>query len=93
LDNFNPFQPEVMDIYQLLPSYKGRLSFHGGLSTQRILPYGSVDDVIEESERLLEMGKEGGYIFAPAHDVEGDVPLENMQAFIEKAKNQDGYKT
>ncbi len=93
LDNFNPFQPEVMDIYKLLPSYKGRLSFHGGLSTQRILPYGSVDDVIEESERLLDLGKEGGYIFAPAHDVEGDVPLENMLAFIEKAKKQDCYIT
>ena len=82
-----------MDIYQLLPSYKGRLSFHGGLSTQRILPYGRVDDVIEESERLLDLGKEGGYIFAPAHDVEGDVPLENILAFMDKAKSQDGNKT
>lgn len=88
LDNFNPFQPEVMDIYQLLPSYRGRLSFHGGLSTQRILPYGSAAEVIRESEKLLELGKDGGYIFAPAHDVEGDVPLENMLAFMDTAKNQ-----
>jgi uroporphyrinogen decarboxylase len=88
LDNFNPFQPEVMDIYQLLPSYRGRLSFHGGLSTQRILPYGSPDEVIRESEKLLELGKKGGYIFAPAHDVEGDVPLENILAFMDTAKNQ-----
>lgn len=91
LDNFNPFQPEVMDIYALLPSYRGRLSFHGGLSTQRVLPYGSVHDVIKESGRLLELGREGGYIFAPSHDVEGDVPLENILAFIDKAKKQDAY--
>jgi len=92
LDNFNPFQPEVMDIYQLLPTYRGRLSFHGGLSTQKILPYGSVNDVKTESEKLLNLGREGGYIFAPAHDVEGDVPLESMLAFIEIAKSQDAYK-
>jgi uroporphyrinogen decarboxylase len=93
LDNFNPFQPEVMDIYSILPAYRGRLSFHGGLSTQRILPYGSVKDVQNESERLLELGREGGYIFAPAHDVEGDVPLDNMLAMIDIAKNQAGYAT
>jgi len=91
LDNFNPFQPEVMDIYNLLPAYRGRLSFHGGLSTQRILPFGTADDVRDECDRLLEMGADGGYIFAPSHDVEGDVPLENMLVFIEKAKNQESY--
>ena len=93
LDNFNPFQPEVMDIYDLLPVYRGRLSFHGGLSTQRILPYGSAEDVSRESEKLLELGREGDYIFAPAHDVEGDVPLENILAFMERARNQPGYRT
>jgi uroporphyrinogen decarboxylase len=92
MDNFNPFQPEVMDIYGLLASYRGRLTFHGGLSTQRILPFGSPDEVRFECDRLLSAGADGGYIFAPSHDVEGDVPLENMLIFIEKAKNQPGYK-
>ena len=65
LSCFNPFQPEVMDVYELLPRYRGRLSFHGGLSTQKTLPFGSVDDVRRESKRLLELGSQGGYIFLP----------------------------
>ena len=88
---FNPFQPEVMDVPALLKKYRGRLTFHGGLSTQKTLPYGTVEQVRAETRRLLEMGREGGYIFAPAHDVEGDVPLENMLAFIELIQGQPGY--
>jgi uroporphyrinogen decarboxylase len=38
LNCFNPFQPEVMDVFSLLDQYRGRLVFHGGLSTQRTLP-------------------------------------------------------
>lgn len=90
LNCFNPFQPEVMDVYSLLPRYRGRLAFHGGMSTQRILPFGSTDDVRAETRRLLDLGCEGGYIFAPAHDVEGDVPLENMLAMIETLQEQSG---
>jgi uroporphyrinogen decarboxylase len=89
---FNPFQPEAMDIFSLIEKYRGRLTFHGGLSTQRTLPHRSSDDVCRESERLLAAGSQGSYIFAPAHDVEGDVPLENMLAFIQAAQAQPGYQ-
>jgi uroporphyrinogen decarboxylase len=92
LNCFNPFQPEVMEVESLMERYRGRLTFHGGLSTQRTLPFGTVEDVLTETKRLLEMGARGSYIFAPAHDVEGDVPLENMLAFIELVQNQPGYR-
>jgi uroporphyrinogen decarboxylase len=91
LNCFNPFQPEVMDVVALMKHYRGRLAFHGGLSTQKTLPYGTIEDVRHETEQLLELGQEGGYIFAPAHSVEGDVPLENMLAFIEIVQHQGGY--
>jgi len=89
---FNPFQPEVMDVFTLLPQYRGRLAFHGGLSTQRTLPRGSVDDVKTETRRLLHAGSSGGYIFAPAHAIEGDVPLENMLAFLDVIQAQPGAR-
>jgi uroporphyrinogen decarboxylase len=92
LNCFNPFQPEVMDVYALLPRYRARLAFHGGLSTQKVLPFGTVQTVRAEVRRLLELGRDGGYIFAPAHDVEGDVPLENMLAAIEMVQQQPGYR-
>ncbi|HPZ81713.1 MAG TPA: uroporphyrinogen decarboxylase family protein, partial [Candidatus Atribacteria bacterium] len=88
VDCFNPFQPEVMDIFQLIEQYRSRLSFHGGLSTQQTLPYGTPQDVVWETRCLIDMGRSGGYIFGPAHDVEGDVPLSNMLAFIEEAQKQ-----
>lgn len=90
LNCFNPFQPEVMNVWELLPRYRGRLTFHGGLSMQRTLPYGSRADVRAETQRLIELGREGSYIFAPSHAVEGDVPLENMLEFIQVIQEQRG---
>lgn len=92
LDCANPFQPEVMDVDALLPRYRGRLAFMGGLSTQVTLPFGSADQVRDASEHLLALGAEGSYVFAPAHAVPGDVPLENLLAFIEVAHAQAGLE-
>ena len=88
LSCFNPFQPEVMDVEAIHGKYLGKLAFYGGLSIQKTLPLGTTEDVKNESEKLLKMGRKGGYIFSPSHSVEDDAPFENILTFIEAAKNQ-----
>lgn len=84
LDCFNPFQPEVMDPYEMKRLYGDRLSFWGGISTQQLLPYGTPEDVRAEAKRMMaEVGKDGGYILAPAHGIPGDARPENIMALIE----------
>lgn len=89
LDGFNPFQPEVMPVYEMKAQYAGKLAFWGGVSTQKLLPYGTPDEVRAEVSRLIrEVGKGGGYILAPAHAIPGDARPENILAMVEAANNQ-----
>lgn len=91
LNLFNPFQPEVMDVFAMLRKYRGRLAFLGGMSVQKVLPFGSQDEVRAATRRLIEAGSEGGFIFSPSHDVPRDVPPENLVVMMEELKAQPGY--
>jgi len=91
LSVFNPFQPEVLDTAVLKRQYHGRLAFHGGMSVQQILPFGSVADVRRETQRLIDLGREGGYVFSPSHQVPADVPPENLVAMMDVLRAQPGY--
>lgn len=89
VDVFNPFQPEVMDVYKVKERYGDRLSFWGGISTQKTLPFGTVQQVKDETRRLLDkIGRNGGYIAAPAHSIPGDAKPENIVAMLEVLNNQ-----
>jgi len=88
----NPFQPEALDVNECMTKYRGKVTFHGGLSTQRTLAHASPEDVRNETRGLLELGADGSYIFAPSHAVEQNTTLENMLAFIEEMRSQGGYR-
>ena len=84
LDVFNPFQPEVMDPYEIKRRFGDRLAFFGGMSIQKLLPFGSPQEVRDEARRLAqEVGRGGGLILAPSHDMPGDIPVENIVALAE----------
>jgi uroporphyrinogen decarboxylase len=87
LDVFNPFQPEVMDPYEIKRQFGQSLSFYGGMSIQKVLPFGTPQEVHDEARRLMDrIGPGGGYIIAPSHDMPGDIPVENMVAFIDAVR-------
>jgi uroporphyrinogen decarboxylase len=91
LQMFNPFQPEVMDVFALKRKYHGRLAFHGGMSVQKLLPFGTPDEVRDMARRLVKAGLSGGYVFSPSHSVPSDVPPENLVAMQEVLVSQKGY--
>jgi uroporphyrinogen decarboxylase len=89
LDIFNPFQPEVMDVFEMKARYGGKMSFYGGISIQRTLPFGTPAQVRDEVKKLIDIvGKNGGYIASPSHDIPADAKPENIAAMIEVLQNQ-----
>jgi uroporphyrinogen decarboxylase len=89
LDVYNPFQPEIRDVYEIKRKVGDRLAFHGGVGIQEFLPTGTPQQVKAEVRRLIEeVGADGGYIIGPAHAVMADAPVENIVALIEAVREQ-----
>jgi uroporphyrinogen decarboxylase len=89
LDIYNTFQPEIYDVVEMKRLYGDKITFYGGVSTQRLLPNGTPDEIKNEINELIRiLGKNGGYIIAPTHAMPSDIPTENILAFLEAVQNQ-----
>lgn len=89
LDIYQTFQPEIYDLRKTKRDFGMDLSFWGGISTQRLLPFATPEEVGKViKETMGIMGDNGGYIAAPTHAIPGDVPPENVVAMIEVFQNQ-----
>jgi uroporphyrinogen-III decarboxylase len=85
----NPVQPEAMDIARLKADYGSSLTFWGGVSTQDLLPNGTPEQVKGEARKVRAMMADGGgYIFGPSQDIQDDVPLANIAALLEVARER-----
>ena len=90
LDILNPIQPlaQGMDPVYLKRTYGKDLVFFGGIDVQQLLPYGTPQMIKDEVRRRIDiLGKDGGYIVAPAHNIQPDSSVENILAFFEAALN------
>lgn len=80
------FDAVGMDPVKLKENWGDRLSFAGGVSVQKTLPFGAVDDVRREvRERIAVLGRNGGYILGPSHAIQAGTPPENIAALFDTA--------
>ena len=89
VDVLHPVQVSAagMDPAQLKKRWGEKLVFWGAIDTQRVLPYGSVQDVKTEVERRIEeLGPGGGYVLGAVHNIQPDVPTKNLLAMYHHAR-------
>ena len=87
-------QPEAKDMAPayLKKTFGDRLAFHGCISTAGPVSFGTVDDVVADCRKTLEiMMPGGGYCFAPTHQLQDNSPTENVLAMYETAWQFGAY--
>ncbi|MCS7260709.1 MAG: hypothetical protein NZ765_08005 [Anaerolineae bacterium] len=95
LEVFNPVQPNVPghDPHELKQRFGDRLSFWGAIDQQRLLPFGSPAEIeAEVKAKIAILGQGGGYMAAPAHIIQADTPIENVEAFIAAVQKHGVYR-
>jgi uroporphyrinogen decarboxylase len=88
VDIIDPVQPHAaeMNTAELKRDFGSQLAFHGAVDIQQVLPFGTAEEIDQEvKERIFTLGKGGGYILAPAHNVQADVPAKNIVRMCEAA--------
>ena len=89
VDILNPVQVTAAGMEPLIlkKKYRGRMAFWGGMDSQKILPRGSTEDVKKMVEDLIEqMGEGGGFVLSSVHNIQPDVPLDNILAMFQHAR-------
>jgi len=87
LDILHPIQPETMDIFAMKRDFGKDLTFCGGIGTQHLLPKGTPSEIRETVKKTMDvMAQGGGYVLEPGITLQDDVPIENMVAVIEAAR-------
>ena len=94
VDVIHPVQVAAkdMDSSILAPEFGDRLSFWGGIDTQKVLPTGTTEEVkAEVRQRIRDFAPGGGYILSAVHDIQPDVPVKNIIAMYEAGKEYGRY--
>ena len=94
VDILNPIQVSAkdMDTKRLKEEFGDRLTFWGGIDTQRVLPFGSPEDVDREVKRRIgDVAPGGGYVLTAVHNIQAGVPPENICMMYDAARKYGRY--
>ncbi|HYL81128.1 MAG TPA: uroporphyrinogen decarboxylase family protein [Candidatus Acidoferrum sp.] len=95
VEALNPVQVSAAgmgDTQKLKREFGDRLTFWGAIDTHRVLPYGTPGQVREEvRRRILDLGPSGGYVVCPVHNIQPEVPPENVVAMYDAAYDLGSY--
>ena len=94
VDILNPVQVQAadMDTARLKRNFGKNLAFWGGIDTQQVLPFGTPEDIRQEvRQRISDLAPGGGYVLASVHNIEADVPGENIWAMYQAAHDYGRY--
>jgi len=94
LDILQSIQPEAaeMDAARLKAEFGDKLCFHGGMSIQRTMPFGTAEDVeTEVRKRISSLAAGGGYILCTAHNIQGDSPIEKIDVLMDAYHKHGRY--
>jgi len=90
VDILNPVQTSTKGLEntrELKEKYGSRISFHGAIDVQQIMPNSTEAEIRREvARRIHDLGSNGGYILAPCHNIGYDIPVENVVALFEAAQ-------
>jgi len=94
LQILDPVQPRAahMAPAELKNEFGDRLTFHGGVDEQHVLPFGSEEDIRHEVRtRIAELAPGGGYILCPSHYIQADTPPASVVAMCKAAHEYGQY--
>ena len=89
IDILNPVQWTCpgMELHGLKEKFGGQICFHGAVDNQKVLPFGSPQDVRAEVRHCIDAlaSDQTGYILAPCHNLQVVSPIENIIAMYDEA--------
>jgi uroporphyrinogen decarboxylase len=93
IDILNPVQPECLDPARIKQEYGNQLAFWGTVGTQTTMPFGTPQHIRQiVKERIETVGRGGGFLIAPTHLIEPEVPWENIMTFVEAVHEFGSYQ-